>query len=80
MKAKGQRLATLLLYLNDDYEAGRNRFSEVLEFRHKGRKGDAILFHNVLDSGVPDPRTLHAGLAPTRGEKWLFSQWLRRSA
>jgi hypothetical protein len=27
---------------------------------------------------MPDVKTLHAGLAPTRGEKWLLSQWMRR--
>ena len=26
---------------------------------------------------APDYESLHAGLAPTRGEKWLFSQWIR---
>jgi hypothetical protein len=25
-------------------------------------------------------KTLHAGLPPTRGDKWLLSQWMRNKA
>ena len=32
---------------------------------------------NVDAEGTPDPRTLHAGLPPTAGEKWVLSQWVR---
>ncbi|TMH73658.1 MAG: hypothetical protein E6H57_01465 [Betaproteobacteria bacterium] len=74
--ARGQRVLTLLIYLNDDYEAGDTAFP-VLGRSFKGRKGDALIFWNVTEDGVPDRRTLHAGTAPTRGEKWLFSQWIR---
>ncbi|HUO90351.1 MAG TPA: 2OG-Fe(II) oxygenase [Rhizomicrobium sp.] len=73
----GQRHATFLVYLNDNYEGGETDFP-ALGWRYKGRKGDALLFWNVLPDGTPDRRTLHAGLAPTRGEKWLLSQWLRK--
>jgi len=72
----GQRLATVLVYLNDGYEGGETDFPE-LGFRFRGRKGDALLFWNVDPAGVPDPKTLHAGLAPASGEKWLLSQWIR---
>jgi hypothetical protein len=51
-----------------------------LKWRYRGRKGDAIFFWNVDPSGAPDKRTYHAGLAPTRGEKWLLSQWIRERA
>ena len=40
-------------------------------------KGDAVLFWNVDAAGQPDVRTLHAGLEPARGEKWVLSLWLR---
>jgi prolyl 4-hydroxylase len=74
--AHGQRVATFLLYLNDKYEGGETEFPR-LGLRHKGRKGDALLFWSVSLSGAPDERTLHAGLPPASGEKWLLSQWLR---
>jgi hypothetical protein len=72
----GQRVATFLIYLNDDFDAAETSFL-ALDWRYRGGKGDAILFWNVDEQGVPDRQTLHAGLAPTRGEKWLFSQWIR---
>ena len=38
---------------------------------------DALVFWNLTPAGEPDYRTAHIGTAPTRGEKWLFSQWIR---
>jgi prolyl 4-hydroxylase len=76
---KGQRAATFLIYLNDDYEGGETEFPK-LDWRYKGRKGDAILFWNLTPEGAPEERMLHAGLPPTKGEKWLLSQWLRQRA
>jgi len=72
----GQRVATVLIYLNDAYEGGETEFP-ALDFRFKGGVGDALAFWNVTPDGAPDPQTLHAGTAPTAGEKWLFSKWVR---
>ena len=74
--AHGQRAVTFLVYLNDDFEGGETDFPK-LDWRYKGRKGDALVFWNVDESGKPDQSTQHAGLPTTRGEKWLVSQWLR---
>lgn len=76
IEARGQRLATLLVYLNDDHAGGETEFP-LLELRHRGRRGDALMFANVDLDGLPERRSLHAGLPPTRGEKWLLSQWIR---
>ena len=70
----GDRRATFLLYLNDGYDGGELEFPRT-GLRHKGRKGDAVIFANMVD-GEPDPLALHAGLPVTGGEKWLFSQWI----
>ena len=72
----GERVLTLLLYLNDDYEGGETEFP-VLGERWKGRKGEALFFWNVTPDGALDERTLHAGLPVTRGEKWILSQWIQ---
>ncbi len=77
--ARGQRIATFLIYLNDDYEGGETEFP-LAALRHRGRKGDALYFANVDTAGQPDRRTLHAGVAPTSGVKWLLSQWIRDRA
>lgn len=76
LTARGQRIATLLLYLNDDFDGGETAF-EIGEIRHRGRKGDALMWANTLPEGRVDRQTRHAGLPPTRGEKWVLSQWMR---
>lgn len=73
---QGQRVATVLTYLNDDYAGGETVFPE-LDWAFKAEAGDALLFFNVDLEGMPVHRSLHAGLPPTRGEKWLLSQWIR---
>ena len=75
----GQRVATALLYLNDDYSGGETDFPE-LGLRHRGAKGDALIFFSVDPAGVPDPRTRHAGRPPVSGEKWVLSQFVRDRA
>ncbi len=73
---QGQRVLTFLVYLNDNYAGGETEFP-YLQQRFRGRKGDALFFWNILPDFSPDRRTLHAGLPPSSGEKWLFSQWIR---
>jgi TPR repeat protein len=72
----GQRVMTFLTYLNDDYEGGETDFPRI-GYRYKGRRGDALYFVNVDGAGAPDYRTVHAGLPPASGTKWLLSQWVR---
>ena len=77
VRTNGQRVATALIYLNHDgLESGETDFP-ALGLRHRGGRGDALVFFNTDASGRVDRRTLHAGLPPTAGEKWLFSQWIR---
>jgi prolyl 4-hydroxylase len=75
----GQRVVTFLIYLNDDYLGGETSFP-VLGFGHRGRRGDGLLFVNAYTDMRPDLRMLHAGRAPTRGEKWIVSQFIRSRA
>jgi prolyl 4-hydroxylase len=72
----GQRVATALVYLNDDYAGGETDFPRI-GLRYKGARGDALFFDNVRPSGALDYDTLHAGLPPTSGVKWVYSQWIR---
>jgi len=72
----GQRVMTFLTYLNDNYEGGETDFPRI-GYRYKGQRGDALFFMNVDETGAPDYRTVHVGLPPASGAKWLLSQWVR---
>jgi len=76
LAVRGQRAATFLIYLNDGYEGGATQFPR-LSWQYRGGGGDALLFSNVDPNGAPDYDTLHAGMPPTSGEKWVLSQWVR---
>ena len=73
---RGQRIATFLIYLNDDYAGGETAFPRV-GITHRGRMTQGIVFINALPDGSADLRTLHAGRPPRGGEKWIVSQFVR---
>jgi hypothetical protein len=76
MRRFGQRIATFLLFLNDDFEGGETEFP-MAKISHRGGRGDALFWANVDSNRNPDRLTFHAGRPPTRGEKWILSQWIR---
>ncbi|XP_078178950.1 2-oxoglutarate (2OG) and Fe(II)-dependent oxygenase superfamily protein [Carex rostrata] len=43
----------------------------------KPRKGDALLFFNLLPDATTDPKSLHAGCPVIEGEKWSATKWIR---
>lgn len=71
-----QRILTMIVYLTDDYQGGETRFMRS-GFTFRGGKGDALLFHNTLPDGRPDPASEHAGLPVTSGAKLIASRWIR---
>lgn len=73
---RGERVMTFLVYLNDDYAGGETDFP-LLGVSHEGKRGEGLSFVNALPSGGPDRRAWHAGRPPTRGEKWILSQFIR---
>lgn len=74
---RNQRVATMLIYLNDGYLGGETSFPK-LDLKIKVRKGDAVLFANVSPNGQPDPASLHEGMPVLSGEKLIASRWIRR--
>lgn len=76
IREQGQRMVTFLLYLNDDYEGGETTFPE-LGLVNRGSAGDGLYFVNAHADATPDRRMLHTGSPPTKGEKWIVSQFVR---
>jgi hypothetical protein len=76
IQSNGQRMLTFLIYLNDDFDGGETEFPE-LGVSHKGRLGEGLFFVNALENKEPDRRMVHAGRPPTKGEKWIVSQFVR---
>jgi prolyl 4-hydroxylase len=76
IERRGQRVLTLLLYLNDDYDGGVTEFPRI-GLRFRGKQGDALIFRNINAASTPDYDSVHAGLPVERGEKWVLSQWMR---
>ncbi|HEY0412525.1 MAG TPA: 2OG-Fe(II) oxygenase [Allosphingosinicella sp.] len=74
--AANQRVLTALVWLNEGYEGGETQFAHA-RLEVKGRKGDALVFRNILPDGRPDPASEHAGLPVTKGVKLLASRWMR---
>lgn len=71
-----QRILTAIVYLTDSYQGGETTFLRTgLKFR--GKRGDLLVFRNVLPDGRADPETQHAGLPVTGGEKLIASRWIR---
>jgi prolyl 4-hydroxylase len=72
-----QRIATVLIYLNDDFEGGTTRFPN-LNVTIEPKKGKALFFWvSDKDSRLVYNETLHGGDPVTRGEKWIATQWIR---
>ena len=76
MVPAGQRVATIIMYLNDVDEGGETIFPEVT-MSVTPRKGSAVYFRYFNHLGQIDPLTLHGGAPVLKGEKWIMTKWLR---
>mmetsp|Transcript_7296 Transcript_7296/g.16015 ORF Transcript_7296/g.16015 Transcript_7296/m.16015 type:complete len:340 (-) Transcript_7296:524-1543(-) len=73
----GQRIATVLMYLNE-VEDGGGTFFKRLNFEVRPRKGNAVIFFPGFINGELDHDALHAGMPPV-GTKWVSQVWIRQS-
>ncbi|GLQ89177.1 2OG-Fe(II) oxygenase [Dyella flagellata] len=68
----GQRIASLVMYLNTPEAGGGTAFPQV-GVTVTALCGSAVYF--AYDTG--DEASLHAGLPVQKGEKWIATKWLR---
>jgi prolyl 4-hydroxylase len=72
----GQRVASLVMYLNTPHGGGATNFPEVgLEVA--AVKGNAVFFS--YDRPHPSTKSLHGGMPVLEGEKWVATKWLREA-
>jgi len=72
----GQRVSTLIVYLNDVEEGGATVFPS-LGFSVTPRRGNAVYFEYANSRRQLDGKSLHAGAPVVRGEKWAMTKWMR---
>lgn len=72
----GQRVYSLLFYLNDDFEGGETSFVKK-KISIKPKKGKLLYWSNLKKDGSLDYDSMHAGLPVITGEKWIAIVWVR---
>lgn len=76
LRRGGQRVGTLVMYLNDPARGGGTTFPDAgLEVMPQ--RGHAVFFS--YDRPSPATRTLHGGAPVLEGDKWIATKWLRES-
>lgn len=78
MRNGGQRLITVLGYLNTVTKGGGTAFPK-LKVSIPAEAGKLLIFHNChAGTATRHPLSLHAGLPVVAGEKWAFNLWFRQ--
>lgn len=75
LKRGGQRVGTLVVYLNSPEQGGATIFPD-LKLAVAPVKGNAVFFS--YDRPHPSTRTLHGGAPVLSGEKWVATKWMRQ--
>jgi prolyl 4-hydroxylase len=73
---RGNRTWTFMVYLNDDFEGGATRFTEI-DCVVKPKTGMALFWNNLTPDGTPNPFARHCGEIVTRGHKVIITKWFR---
>jgi prolyl 4-hydroxylase len=72
----GQRISSLVVYLNDVSAGGETFFPEI-GLAVSPKKGSAVYFEYANSRRQLDHKSLHAGAVIAKGEKWAVTKWMR---
>jgi prolyl 4-hydroxylase len=72
----GQRISTLIVYLNDVLEGGETVFPEV-GLSVVPHRGNGLYFEYTNSHLQLDLRSAHGGAPVLQGEKWIVTKWMR---
>ena len=72
----GQRVSSLVMYLNDVEDGGETVFPE-LRLTVGPKKGAGVYFEYCNSKNQLDPLSLHGGMPVLKGEKWIATKWMR---
>ena len=73
----GQRILTVLIYLNDEFTGGATRFSKIEKDVKPGKYGAIIFKPLEEDSNKCHPLALHRGTPVKSGIKYICNIWIR---
>lgn len=74
LRRGGQRVASLIMYLQEPEEGGATVFPDI-GLKVRPQRGSAVFFSYAL--AHPASLTLHGGEPVKAGEKWIATKWLR---
>jgi prolyl 4-hydroxylase len=72
----GQRSWTAMVFLNHVEEGGCTDFPQ-LGINIPPQQGTLLLWNNADRDGLPNAKTIHAGLPVVRGAKYIITKWFR---
>jgi prolyl 4-hydroxylase len=72
----GQRVSTLVAYLNDVPAGGETAFPTI-GLSVSPQRGHAVCFEYCNEAGELDEALLHASRQVEQGEKWVATKWMR---
>ena len=76
LKRGGQRVGTVVMYLNEPEKGGGTIFPDVF-FEVAPKRGNAVFFS--YERPHSSTKTLHGGAPVIAGEKWIATKWLREA-
>lgn len=75
--SSGNRIKTLMIYLNEDCKGGQTDFKR-LGITFKPKVGRALVWDNMID-GEFNHESLHEGMPVEEGKKYIITSWWREN-